>query len=169
MPGQPNRRDKKRRQKNQREYRELVAVRDRAIKQGLVEHGIPPHEALQRVIDDATIRYLEECARNDQARDAGEDVNDDREQKLRKDMAYLAGLAIQYGLEERKVRISEARTQIFLGALLHVARHPDIDLPSDKVAKIPGLMKQYLAGLKTGGEVVVTRPHPNDIEGDEAA
>jgi hypothetical protein len=169
MPGQPNRRDKKRRDENRSKYRELVAMRDRWIKQGLVEHGIPPHEALQRIIDDSMLRYLEECAKNDGLRETGADVKDDREQRLRKDAAYFASLAIQYGLEERRVRVTEARTQLFQGALLHVVRHPDIGLDPSQVRKIPGLMKEYLDGLRAEGQLVTVRPRPDDIEGDEAA
>lgn len=146
MPGQPNRRDKKRREENQRKYRELVAMRDRAIKQGLVEHGIPPHEALQRLIDDAMLRYLEECAKNDQAREAGEDVNDGREERLRKAAAYFAGLAIQYGLEERRVRVEERHVAL-IGAALQIAC-AKLGIGAQEFKQVPKLLKAALDEIR---------------------
>src|SRR4051794_15720014 len=51
MPGQPKRRDQKRRAEHQKRHRELERIRAQAVQQGLAPHGIDPVQALQTIID----------------------------------------------------------------------------------------------------------------------
>jgi hypothetical protein len=138
MPGQPNRRDQSKRAENQRKYAELKALRDQWVQQGLVQHGIAPEAALQRVIDDSVFRYLEECERNDRARAEGRTVSDRRERGLAREMASYAQMAMQYNLEDRRVSADERRTAA-MGAILQVVA-ARMGLGPDEIRKVPGLM-----------------------------
>lgn len=151
MPGQPNRRDQTKREENQRKYAELRAWRDKAVQQGLVQHGVAPEEALQRVIDDSVLRYLEECKRNDDIRAAGGKVSDRRERALSRDVASYAQMALQYRLDDRRVSADEKRVALFMHMIEGAMRHPDIDLPPDKVKLLPGIMKENLLAMQTSG------------------
>jgi hypothetical protein len=167
MAGQPNRRDRAKREANQNRHRELKALRDQWVKEGVVQHGVSPEQALQRVIDDSTFRYLTECKINDDRRDAGEIVSDRRERNLAKDVAYYTTLAMQYNIADRQTKVQEGRLVLMLELLQRACRHPDINLPYDKVKLLPRIMKDELAALRQGDgpqRVAPVIPHaPEDL------
>ena len=150
MPGQPNRRDQTKRAENQRKYAELKAMRDRWVQEGLVQHGIEPYKALQRVIDDSVFRYLEECERNDQIRAAGGLVSDRRERGLGREMASYAQMAMQYNLEDRRVSADERRTALLAVLVQVVAAR--LGIAPDQIKKVPGLMRGVMDELQATPE-----------------
>ena len=127
---------------NQARNAELLRMREQWVKEGLVEHGLSPIASLQRIVDDATLRYLAEVHANEQRRAAGERVSDTRERALAREAAYFNTLALQYHIADRQTRVQEQRTALLAELLGAVLRHPDISLPEGKIRKIPALLEQ---------------------------
>jgi hypothetical protein len=121
-------------------YAELKAKRVEWVKSGLVEHGLSPLESLQRIIDDATLRYLAEAKRNDELRAAGKRVSDAKERALAKEAAYYDMLALQYNIDDRRTRVEEGQAAAWIEVLSRVMRHPDINLSEAKIRKIAALI-----------------------------
>lgn len=150
----------------QQRLAELNELRTRAVQAGLVEHGMDPIHVLQRLIDDAFINYLMAQQDYDNFLVANPNLGiDTRNPKLselrrlenrvrayRREAAYFSGLSVQYNLQDRQVRVAEARIALFLQALQHTLRHPDIDLTPDKVKLVPGIMKQKLLDMRSDGK-----------------
>jgi hypothetical protein len=167
VPGQPNRRDQAQREANQKRHRELKALRDRWVKDGVVQHGLSPEQSLQRIIDDATFRYLGECQMNDERRDAGEIVSDRRERTLAKEAAYFNTLAMQYNIADRQTKVQENRLDLMVALIQRVLREPDISLSPDVVRTIPRRMQAELHRIQDGGKarapIRPVIPRPEDI------
>jgi hypothetical protein len=179
MPGQPNRRDRERREENQRRHAALRAMRDEWVRKGIVEHGLSPEDALQRLVDDSMFRYLETVMVNDQRRAAGEIVDDRRERKLSDEASKYQMYALQYGLDKRRLEIDERRTDLMLfGLQLICAR---LGIGAEEFKQVPGMLRTALSeynGLSPDDRQTMVRkaqaeaeqlprrtaPRPGDIE-----
>jgi len=123
-------------------------MRDRAVKAGLVEHGLKPTEVLQRLIDDAFIEYALEDQEVKDSQAKGQRTATTRLRQLRKDAAYFASLALQYNIADRHARQEEIRTQLLATLLQQVLRDPSINLPEKKIKRIPQLLEARATDLQ---------------------
>lgn len=140
-------------------YKELEELRTRAIQAGLVVHGLNPVEVLQRLIDDAFIAYaLAQQEADEYLTSTSNNLldqkvirnNENRARALRREAAYFAGLSVQYNLQDRQTKVQEARLGLMVTVIQRVLRHPDIDLPPEKVRQIPRLMQKTLHTMRQG-------------------
>jgi len=132
----------------QQRQQHLLQMRDRAVKAGLVEHGLKPTEVLQRLIDDAFIEYAIEDQEIKDAQAKGQKAATTRLRQLRKDAAYFASLALQYNIADRHARQEEIRTQLLATLLQQVLRDPTINLPEAKIKRIPALLEARAVSLQ---------------------
>jgi len=144
-----------------KKLRALNAIRDKAVKSGLVEHGLAPIQVLQRLIDDSFIDYMVERHNRDQAEADGKKFSDQKLRSLRKEAAYFASIALQYNIGDRMAKVQEARTALLAQLLQQTLRHPDINLPEAKIRKIPGILEQTATQLQ--GEISPP-PDKNNLE-----
>ena len=126
----------------------LREMRNRAVKAGLVEHGLKPTEVLQRLIDDAFIEYAVEDQETKDRQAKGRKVATTRLRQLRKDAAYFASLALQYNIADRHARQEEIRTQLLATLLQQVLRDPTINLSEAKIKRIPALLEARATSLQ---------------------
>ena len=126
----------------------LEQIRTRAIAAGLVEHGLAPTQVLQRLIDDAFIEYAVEDQAAKDAEADGKKHSHTLLRALRKDAAYFASLALQYNIADRHARQEEIRTQLLATLLQQVLRDPSINLPEQKIRRIPALLEARATSLQ---------------------
>jgi hypothetical protein len=146
--------DKNRYHPKSKKYRQLERleklrqIRDKAVRAGLVEHGLSPVRVLQRLIDDAFVDYSMEQTRIRELEAQGVRTTTSKLQRLRKEAAYYASLAMQYNIADRQTKAQEAQTQLLATLLQQTLRHPDINLSEAKIKKIPALLEEQAQSMQ---------------------
>jgi hypothetical protein len=136
------------------EYTTFDALRMAMLKKGIVEHRISPYDVIQRAIDDCATDYLLLRQRLESKHHGNiEDLTDDPLYEVmtrtREAMVRYSTFAMQYDIQLRQVKLSEARIGI-LGATLRTVLQ-NMGMPHDQISKVPQLLIEQITAREPAG------------------
>jgi hypothetical protein len=136
------------------EYTTFDALRAAMVKRGIVEHRVSPYDVIQRAIDDCVTDYLLlrqrlETKHNGNIKDMVEDDLYDVMTHAREAMVRYSTFAMQYDIQMRQLKLSEARVGI-LGATLRTVLQ-NMGIPQDQINKVPQLLIEQITSREVGG------------------
>lgn len=136
------------------EYTTFEALRMAMLKKGIVEHRISPYDVIQRAIDDCATDYLLLRQRLESKHQGNiEDMTDDPLYEVmartREAMVRYSTFAMQYDIQLRQVKLSEARIGI-LGATLRTVLQ-NMGMPHDQISKVPQLLIEQITNREPAG------------------
>ena len=118
------------------------------VQSGIVDHGINPYDVIQRAIDDTSTDYL--LLRRKIDRDTQGNptklVNHplyDYMEHTRECMVRYSTMAMQYDIQKRQLKLTEARTALLSYALKEVLTN--LNLPPDQIKRVPQLLIEQMA------------------------
>jgi hypothetical protein len=136
------------------EYTTFDALRSAMLKKGIVEHRLSPYDVIQRAIDDCATDYLLLRQRLENTHHGNiENMTDDPlypvMERVREAMVRYSTFAMQYDIQMRQLKLSEARVGI-LGATLRTVLQ-NLGLPHDTINRVPQLLIEQITSREPAG------------------
>lgn len=134
------------------------AMRAAMVQGGIVEHGISPYDCIQRAIDDVTTDYLLLRRKIDKESNTIEEhiehpLNDHCEH-LRECMVRYSTFAAQYDINNKNLKLSEARLALLSNGLKEVAR--SLKLTETQTQQLPSMLINIFAQTQRLDETKTT-------------
>jgi hypothetical protein len=130
-------------------YTTFDALRVAMVRNGIVEHRISAYDVIQRAIDDTFTDYA--LMRQRIERDSHGDILAAVEhplypymEKAREAMVRYSTFAMQYDIQLRQLRLSEARVGILAATLRNVLQ--TLGLDHDQIQQVPKLLIEEMKG-----------------------
>jgi hypothetical protein len=117
------------------------------VQRGIVDHGINPYDAIQRAIDDVTFDYvlirnrIDKDSHGDPAKFTAHDLYPIHE-TIREAMVRYSTFAMQYDIQRRQLKLSEARVALLAVTLRNVLT--GLGVSQEKIKQVPALLIQAL-------------------------
>lgn len=134
------------------EYTTFDALRLAMVKNGIVEHRINPYDAIQRAIDDVTTDYLLVRRQIEKDSDGSPTKLVDHPlyehmERMREAMVRYSTFAMQYDIQLRQLKLSEARIALLSHTLRGVLE--GLGLSHDQVRQVPRLLIDAIKSTET--------------------
>lgn len=134
------------------EYTTFDSLRKAMIRNGVVEHRVSAYDVIQRAIDDTVTDYM--LMRQRIERDSNGNIEAAIEHNLyhsmeraREAMVRYSTFAMQYDIQLRQLKISEARVGLLASTLRNVLNQ--LGLNHDQVSRVPQLLIEQLKSNET--------------------
>lgn len=136
------------------EYTTFDALRIAMIRNGIVEHRISPYEVIQRAIDDCATDYLLIRQRLEKDSNGNIETLTDHPlyevmEKVREAMVRYSTFAMQYDIQLRQLKLSEARVAILANTLRNVLT--GLGVNQDVIRQVPRLLIAQLEAEQAAG------------------
>lgn len=132
-------------------YSTFDALRVAMLRGGVVEHRVSPFDVIQRAIDDCATDYLLLRQRLERKHHGNiEEMTDDPlyavMERVREAMVRYSTFAMQYDIQLRQLKLSEARVGVLAATLRNVLN--GLGLNPDQVRQVPQLLIRELQGAE---------------------
>jgi hypothetical protein len=123
------------------------AMRAAMVQAGIVEHGISPYDCIQRAIDDVATDYLLLRRKIDKESSNIEEQIEhplhDYMEHLRECMVRYSTFAAQYDINNKNLKLSEARLALLANGLREIARQ--LKLSDEQTKQMPAMLINIFA------------------------
>jgi hypothetical protein len=138
------------REKRRQDHAEVRELFFEWRREGIVQHGTNPVEALQALIDRAFENWQMEVLRNQRKAEAGEEVDLTQERSLAKESAYYDDIAMRYDLSKQWLKLN-ILTEARRAYVAEVMKRSLIDLgiPEEQMKQLPALIAEHAQRLET--------------------
>lgn len=148
------------------EYTTFDALRKAMLNNGIVEHRVSPYDVIQRAIDDCATDYL--LMRQQIERDSGGNIKKATEhdlyydmERIREAMVRFSTFAMQYDIQMRQLKLSEARVAILATTLRTVLTNLGVN--QEVIRQVPKMLIEQLVSEQQRGNNRSSR-----LDGDKA-